>query len=154
MHLAEIRMADAGDDVALSATVEDRLCIRGHKPWAGSCVEIFGSTPGTTRIGQVFLLPATMDGTGSATAFRQVGSESVAAPEIRVHAVSTATGYRISALIPRTLLAIEQNAGFFLVECAVQAAPDAARGLVRTTLFGGANAYATSSGYGMAVAGN
>jgi len=152
-QLAEIRLAVAGGDLAVSASVVDKKVTRGPKAWNGSCLEVFGSMLGGSKIGQVFLMPTAGD--APAKALRAVGGSQQAAPEIRITSAATKSGYQIQALIPLSMLELDATKEKITLEFQVSAARSVnARGrpvLQHATLFGSRLAYQNNSRYGVFV---
>jgi hypothetical protein len=143
--LAELRLAVAGDQLAVHAIVTDPKVARANTVWEGSCIEVFGSLPGAAKIGQVFLAPQA--GEKPAGGFQAVGSKIEPAGQIRVGSNLKAGGYELSALIPLAALAAEANQGKILLE--FQVTVTGADGKPqRATLFGSPRAYQQNSSYG------
>jgi len=153
--LADLRFAVAGAHLAVDAKIVDRKRTRGHRLWNGSCIEVYGSTPGTARIGQVFLVPRT-DGRSDAAFVSDQGAPKPA-PAVRLRTSPAANGYRLQALIPLSLLAVDPSADRCLLEFQITAAESVNRGgtvkLRRATLFGSTRAYNDNSKYGLLVLG-
>ncbi len=144
--LGHIRFAIAGPDLAVHATVRDRIQRQGAQVWDASVIEIYGSMPGGKDIGQVFLLPATA--AAAATAYRQHAGRQEPAPEIRLATRNDQTGYELAALVPLSLLAIDGAAGEILLDAAVSAAPDPSSvTFSRANLSGAANSFCDNTAY-------
>ncbi len=142
---ADLRFARAGEDLAVLAGVADRRTEQGAKPWDGSCIEVFGNTPGQAPIGQVFLVPGTK--TAPAVALRSQDGKVVPAPGIRIKSVATAKGYELSALIPLSHLALSGTSAAVRLEAQVTIpGPDGTR--QRGTLFGSVTAHQDSARFG------
>lgn len=143
--LAEIRIALAGGDLAVEARVTDPKPAADETAWKGSCVEVFGSVPGSGAIGQIFLTPAVAD--KPARAFVAKGGKQTAAPEVRLAGAPAEGGYVIRALIPLSALALEAKAERVLLEFQVnQPGPD---GGVHVSAFGSMRAYMDATRYGV-----
>jgi hypothetical protein len=147
--LAEIRLARAGNTIALEARVRDRRMTRGPLLWDGSCIELFGAKLDGGRIGHVYLVPQVGD--QSAAGFRHVDGPPQPAKEICVTSVAVSDGYRLQALVPASLLAIDLKAGRFRVEVQGTTTLDPKGVVVHGTVFGSATAYATAAHYGLAI---
>jgi len=151
--LAQLRFAIAGDALALDAQVADKKVTRGRRLWDGSCVEAFGSLPGTTRIGQVFLVPKTA--AKPAAVFGVAKGGQVPAAQAKVRTTPNAKGYAMQALIPLSLLALEETQDRFLVEFQVTVTQSVDAGgrakVSRGTLFGSTRAYNDNSKYALVM---
>lgn len=153
VHLAEVRYALAGKELAVAASVTDEKVTQESAAWKGSCVEVFGATPEVNKIGHIFLLPAA-DGK-PAKAFVEVGGKQADAPSIKVHSVATKKGYDIFALIPLGLLKIDESPKKLLIE--LQASGVVTQGKKSDrhygSLFGSKRAYEDTYSYGVFRAG-
>lgn len=145
--VAELRVALAGDSLAVVATVHDVAVRRGDPVWRGSCFELFGSAGAGEPIGQVFLTPPAGD--ASVAAFR-LADAIVPAPEIAVAVVQAGPdGYTLAALIPLPLLCIAPESGEFLLDGVATACTAGQTEHRRATLFFATeNAVRDSAGYG------
>ncbi|MBI3987473.1 MAG: hypothetical protein HY343_11165 [Lentisphaerae bacterium] len=146
--LAELRFALAGDSLALDARVWDPKITRRDPMWEGSCLEVFGSMPGTTTVGQVFLAPAGSN--APAAGARSVKGKIEPEPQIRAQSAPAEGGYTLQALIPLSLLAVDGAAEgclleFQLTTLSADKKPKAQRG----TLFGSQRAYDQNWAYGV-----
>jgi hypothetical protein len=143
---AEFRLGITMDDLVISGRVLDPKIIVTEALWTGSCIEVFGSTPGQERIGQVFLVPQSEQ--GPARGFRQDGNSTLPAPEIKVRSKAVEGGYEIQALIPLKLLSMGTMSGTSRFEIAVTTGTPETAGARRGTIFGSPKAYADNSYYG------
>ncbi|HEY3377446.1 MAG TPA: alpha-L-fucosidase, partial [Armatimonadota bacterium] len=157
--VATLRVAVAGDTLALSAEVTDHCVARGVHPWEASCVEVFGTGPDEVTIprdiGQVFLLPATAnDAAGALTQYQGELEKSAGTqlPEARIQVQSSAheAGYRLQALIPLDLLHIPAG-GPFRLEVSLTTARAADGQRIRPTLFGSSGPNGSNQAYGRMV---
>lgn len=149
-ELARLRIAVSEEALAVYARVRDKRISPNPIPSKGSCVEIFGSMPGTPYIGQVFLVPS--DGTSPPEAYRQGTGKQVPAPEIRLASSRTSDGYELRALVPLSLLRLEPGKDRVLLEFQVTAVTSVSQGkpvIARGTLFGSSLAYIDNSAYGI-----
>lgn len=121
---ATIRLAVAGDDLAIDADVIDPRVTRGATPWEGSELEVYASPANRATIRQLFLLPQTGD--APASALLANATKQVPAPEIRIASASTDKGYRVQALIPLTSLGLKADATELFLEFQVSVSADAA----------------------------
>ncbi len=143
--LAEVRLGIVGEDVALLAHVRDAHPIQAPEaPWQGSCIELFGTMPERTDIGQVLLIPATHQ--EPALALRAGEDGPRPAPGVRLHTLRADDGYLLAALIPTALLRLDPRADRVRIEIAVSAVqPDGSTR--RATLFGSTRAYMDAEAY-------
>ena len=148
-QLVGLQVALAGDDLALAANVVDPRVDPQEVVWKGSCLEVFGSLPKTSKIGQVFLAPA--QGERPATGYHQAGGKIVAEPKIRLRSTKTANGYRLEALIPLALLTLDGIKDIARLEFHITASAPAggAEKVVRGTTFGSIHAYENNARYGV-----
>ncbi|MDA1137612.1 MAG: PQQ-binding-like beta-propeller repeat protein [Planctomycetota bacterium] len=144
-QMAAIRFGIAGTDLAVHAEVADRKITQHETVWKGSCIEIFGSVPGTKTIGQVFLVPAV--GELPEKAFLASNGKQVPTSEIRLTTQQSPDGYVMNALIPLELLSLDSAKNPVSLEVQVTAAA-ASGNLIRNTLFGSSLAYMDNSSYG------
>ncbi|MBI2438057.1 MAG: hypothetical protein HYV36_04490 [Lentisphaerae bacterium] len=157
---AILRLARAGDRLALIAVVTDAKVGRGEPIWKDSCLELFGSLPGEQRIGQVFLAPAfasstTLGATAGQPATDKVkaagavaaGRNIVPAPDILVESQTAPGGYELRALIPLARLALDPAKSTWLLEAQITT-HDAKGAVQRGTRFGSARAYEANWSYG------
>jgi hypothetical protein len=144
--LAELRLGRAGTDLAVSATVTDARVVPSETVWKGSCLEVFGSMPGTSEIGQVFLAPGADD--NPARAYRAADTI-VKAPKVRLAAQHTGTGYELQALVPFSLLKVDPEVGRIMLEFQVTCVGGPGGKLARGTLFDSIHAYENSQRYGL-----
>jgi hypothetical protein len=128
------------------ADVADPTVERHRTVWKGSCVELFGSLPGTFAIGQVFLAPAAGD--TPAAGYRAEGTDQVPEPGIRIASQTIEGGYRLSALVPVALLRLDAPPSRFLLECQVSSNPSG-KARIYGTLFGSERAYENNARYGL-----
>ena len=151
-YVADVRLAVAGDCLALSGTVHDSDIKVTDPLWAGSCVELFGTSPdrerighvfGGIEIGQVYLLPA-FDGEPARVMIEKDNAQHPA-PQASVRTQLVDGGYAIQALVPLELLAINPESGRFLIEVQVTAAGE------RAVLFSSEAPFNNTGGYGLAV---
>jgi len=145
--VAEVRVALAGDVLAVVATVRDVAVRRGDPIWRGSCFELFGCAGTGQAIGQIFLAPPAGD--APAAAFR-LADAIVPAPEIEVATLAAdPDGYTLAALIPLPLLCLEPDASEFLLDGVATARPAGRTELRRAALFFATeHAFRDSAGYG------
>ena len=137
--VAELRLAVAGEALAVSAIVVDGVLSQHAKAWKGSSLEVFGSMPGKEAIGQVFLVPRA--GNAPAKGLRAHAGGEKPAPAIRLQSAKTAAGYELQALVPLELLALNARPEFFTLEFQVSS-QEAAGGKRRYgTVFGSQRAY-------------
>ena len=146
--LAELRLGRAGENLAISATANDSRVNPHETVWKGSCLEVFGSMPGSSKIGQVFLIPGADD--TPAKAYRAADGI-VGAPEIRLTTQPTGEGYHLQALIPFSLLQVDPEAGRMMLEFQVTCVGGPGGKLTRGTLFDSIHAYENSRRYGLFV---
>lgn len=147
--VAQVRFAVAGDKLAFHAVVTAPKVKRDPVPWKTSCIEIFGSMPGTKKIGQILLAPALGD--TPAGAWRG-GANLPFEPKVAVTSKLTRTGYELDALIPIEFLAVDPAQGKFTLEVQVDLPVNAAaRKYAHPTLFGSRLAYMDSFRYGTFV---
>ena len=154
--VATVRLALAGDSLALDLRVTDHAIRAGELAWQGSCVEVFTSPTtsgqwhpslGNTGIRQVFLVPAV--GTAPARARKQCGQE-LPAPEIQVTGTTHRTGYALQAQVPLALLELDPVAGEFLFQIVITTTPQPAGTATRAALFyGGSSASGSNLLYGL-----
>ena len=144
--LATIRFAVAGMDFAVFAKVNDRKMAYSPTIWKGSCLEVFGSMPGTFDIGQVFLAPQVGD--QAAGAYRPNGTKQRPAPAIAVASAVVEGGYELSALVPLADLKLDAAKEKFLLEFQANAVGSGKRRAYKT-LFGSERAYENNSAYGL-----
>ena len=142
--VASLRVAIAGDDLALVAQVRDSQVEHNSTPWKGSCVEVFGSMPDVEGIGQVFLAPEASE--RASAGYKAAGAQQVASAEIRTSSATTDDGYEIRALIPVSLLKIDHSQDEFLLEFQISTSAGKARSY--HTLFGSQHAYQNSQRFG------
>jgi hypothetical protein len=147
--LAEVRLAVAGNDLAIAANVRDPKVVQNPAAWKASCIEVFGSMPGQTRIGQIFLVPQAGD--APAKAYLNKDGKQAPVPEIRLQSGVSEGGYEMRALVPLRLLAADPAKAAFLLEFQVTVSESASsKGeVVRATLFGSSLAYMDNSRYGL-----
>lgn len=141
IDLAAIRFGLTKDHfLAVYAEVVDRRMLQTPQMWDGSCIEIFGSPVIDPKVHQLFISPATQQGPAHAGKIDcQSGrNEVVPAPEIAVISSLMDSGYRISALIPLSLLGATPHLDF-LLEFSVTGAT-AGDQFQRATVFGSGNA--------------
>jgi len=143
--VAEVRFGLSGDHLAVHAKVMDADVNRGEPVWKGSNVEVFGSTPGSTKIGQVMLAPAAGD--KPALGFKSEKGVISPAPQIKLTSAPTPTGYEIQGLIPLSLLALDSKTSEVAIEFQIDRNPPPVGkaktrpAMVYTTLFGSKRAY-------------
>ncbi|NLL83884.1 MAG: hypothetical protein GX230_06550 [Lentisphaerae bacterium] len=143
-HIADIRFGVTDNALAVTANVVDSDIRPNLTPWRGSCVEIFGSLPEATTVGQIFLVPGAND--KPAVAYRQDGGKQIANPAIKVTSQPCDNGYEISALIPLALLTLDPNAKTILLEAQVTST-DPQKKLTPQTAFGSTRAYMNNRNY-------
>jgi hypothetical protein len=157
-HLADLRLALAGDCLALSGTVRDERVAITEGLWDGSCLEIYGAGPdrerighvfGNIPIGQVYLVPACGGQPAKGYAFTDNAPHFM--PDIAVETYPVDGGYAIRALVPLKYLAVNPDADRFLFE--IMATTGFGEGIAqhRANLFGSPSAYQDSSRYALAV---
>ena len=155
-HAADLRLAVAGEDLALAATVKDEHVMVTEMLWDGSCIEVFGSSSdrerigqvfGNLQIGQVFLVPA--HGGEPAKGYFQARNAQHFTPDIRVRTDPLEGGYALQALVPLRLLEASPESGRFLFEVQVTTGLDAQGRQERVTLFGTQAAYRDTAWYAM-----
>ena len=154
-QVATVRLALAGESLALDLCVTDHAIRAGELAWQGSCVEVFTSPttsgqwhPSLTNAGirQVFLVPAV--GNAPALARKQCGQE-MPAPEIQVTGTTHRTGYALQALVPLSLLELPST-GEFLFQIVVTTTPQRGGVATRAALFyGGLSASGSNLLYGL-----
>ncbi|MBI2441225.1 MAG: hypothetical protein HYV35_07640 [Lentisphaerae bacterium] len=142
---ATVRLARAGDRLAVVAVITDAKVSRGDPLWKGSCLELFGSLPGEQRIGQVFLAPATDK--AAATAAVAAGKDIAPAADILVESQPVPGGYELRALIPLARLALDPGKSTWLLEAQITT-HDAKGAVQRGTRFGSERAYEANWSYG------
>jgi len=143
--LAELRLALAGNQVALLADVQDVRLEAGHPPWEGSCVELFGSQPAVKEVGQVLLVPETDREPGRAW---QLRAGLHVAPTVALLTTRRPGGYRLAALVPADLLRIDPAADCLLLEMKVTAVAGGGDGeWVRAQAFEAVAPHASNIGY-------
>lgn len=143
---ANVRVALAGNDLAVLADVTDRKMSRdAEKPWKGSCFEVFVSTQANAPVGQVMLIPSLGDAPAAGLMTRN--DKPVIVPEVRVTTTPTAEGYRLRALIPLTLLNLAEKPAEIGMEFQITTVTDAGR-QNRDTLFGSLSPYQNREKYG------
>ena len=143
---ASVRMAVAGDYLAIDAAMRDAQVMQHRRPWKGSAVEIFGAEVGSNKVGQVFLQPAA-DGE-PAKGLVSEGKVQVVASDIKVASESTAEGYRLFALVPLKRLNLSADAQAIRLELQFDVMPDGAEKRVYPTLFDSELAYLHTDKYG------
>jgi len=143
--IAAIRFARVGERLAVTADVQDREVVQHPTAWRGSCLEVFGSTPGSQQIGQVFLVPRAGD--SPAAAYRAEGAKQVSAPDVLISSVGRETGYELRALIPLAVLKLDPEKSQCLLEVQVSSNNGGRR--THHTLFGSQRAYENSVRYGL-----
>lgn len=154
--VAEVRMAHAGDALALAVRVTDHRIARGDRLWTGSVIEVFGSGPDETHIpaeiGQIFLLPTTDTPAGAYVQirdpFNKGAGEQSPTEEIALACRPHAGGYDLTARIPLEYLRIDPSRDAFRVELMITAASEPGGPYLRTALFGSTSAPATNEAYG------
>ncbi len=142
--LGTVKFAVAGDQLAVEAEVRETRFVRADPVWRGSCVEIFGSMPGTVKIGQVFLTPKVKE--APAAGFKKSGDKIVPAPEIRVTSKAVPQGYILHALIPMKLLTLDSSKDIFMLEAQIGIRNRKGKALY-STLFGSKRAYQNNVDY-------
>lgn len=148
-NLGTVRLALAGDSLALHARVIDTsLLRRDESPWEGSCIEVFGAmeSSGKPHIGQVYLLPAA-SGKPDAAALEKSGKREPTG-QIRVLTRALNDGYELSALIPFADLSLAPGSEKFLLEVIFNSAATPGAGAKRSSLFGSTAAFNNTSRYG------
>ncbi|MBS3764518.1 MAG: hypothetical protein KGZ25_14565, partial [Planctomycetes bacterium] len=120
-----------------------------HKTvWKGSCLEVFASMPGTSRIGQVFLAPAA--GETPARAYR-AGKKIAPEPSIKLTTQPEEGGYDMQALIPFSVLKLDPSKGKIMLEFQVTSVGGPGGKLTRGTLFDSIHAYENNQRYGLFI---
>jgi len=145
--VAEVRLALAGDALAVVAKVYDVAVRRGEPVWRGSCLELFACAGVGEPIGQVLLTPPVEH--MPAAAFRLSGGI-IPAPEIKLAAVEVGPdSYTLAALVPLCLLALNPGVEQFRFD-AVATACTAGRSEHRraSLFFASENAFRDSNGFG------
>jgi len=150
--IADIKLALAGNDLAIVARVHDRCIAPNETPWQGSCVEVFAAmparkNPGGAGIGQVFLVPGVRRRAAQGLYRR---GEPVAAPDVRIETSPANDGYFLRALVPLKYLLVNTSKGRFLLEIKITVIPDRCAGLVRATLFNSIEPSSNIAGMGLA----
>lgn len=130
--VAEVRFAVAGNELALVADVNDSHPSLASIPNEGSCVEVFGAMPRGKSISHIFLLPALNGKTTKA--LQAVKGKTEPAPEVKLTSKLTGAGYRLTALVPVSLLGIDPTRQTVLLEFRVSAFDRNGR-LLRGTVF-------------------
>lgn len=127
------------------AETQDHKVVQHATVWRGSCLEVFGSMPGSAEIGQVLLVPKAGD--SPAAAYRAEGAIQVATSDVQVSSSEREDGYELQALIPLALLKLDPQKDQWLLEFQVSSE----RGKQRThhTLFGSQRAYENNVRYGL-----
>lgn len=143
---AEVRLAVAGADLALSARVYDANVTRKERFWEGSCLELFCVMPGDTAMRQLDFLPATPTLPGDLLFFENGTPQ--AKPPLRWQCTPTEDGYQLNALIPLKLMNIAETATQFKLEVAVSAAADQQRAVPYITLFSSTSPAVNVTKYG------
>lgn len=151
--VSELRFALAGRWLALDARVRDTKIIQNPVPWKNSCLEVFGSMPGETKIGQVFLVPGV--GNSPPRAYIAKGQTQVPAQDVKLASREIEGGYTLQALIPVNLLALDPSKGRVLLEFQITATKSVdkkGRAIVQGgTLFKSRLAYLHNTSYGFFV---
>jgi hypothetical protein len=143
--IAALRFALMDDKLAVTADVQDGEVIQHATVWRGSCLEVFGSMPGSEEIGQVLVVPRAGD--SPAAAYRAEGAKQVATSDVRVSSTEREEGYELRAFIPLALLKLDPQKDQWLLEFQVSSE----RGGQRThhTLFSSRRAYENNLRYGL-----
>lgn len=140
---AEARIGVAGNQLAFHAKVVDAHLLRNANFWEGSCIQIYASTPGTTRVRQIAFLPPTPTAPADVLLYQSGEKQPTPPAQWRIHPVES--GYEIDALIPLQVLLLEENVSQFLLEMSVSSTPSADRAHAFTTLFGSTSSYNDNS---------
>jgi hypothetical protein len=147
---AAIRLAVAGDCLALHAAVTDRDIRPEKLAWQGSAVILYGASDAPLPegapphpIGQVFLVP----GAGDTPPYCAIqdGPRQKPAPSIRFACAPTTDGYDLAALVPLERLKIPPAAQSFRLEVAVSTTPPRSR-RVRSSLCRAVSPHLDASG--------
>jgi hypothetical protein len=149
VELAVLRLAAADNHILLAGRVKDPRLGRAPIVWEGSCVEVFGGSADSSRIGQVFLAPRASG--EPAGAFRLRGGKVTSAGSVKLRILTTSDGYEIAAAIPFELLTFSGDEEILLLEVRVTTGiggSDGGSGVRRGTLFGSPRAYESSAFYG------
>ena len=144
--LAHLRLALAGEDLALQVQVNDAEVKRGAHPWEGSEVEVYALAADGKTICQVFLLPALGD--DPVRALLQQEGEQVPLAEVRLASTPTPTGYELVALIPLSRLHLAPQADEVALELMVAATSAPGGALEYATLFHSVSAFMNARSYG------
>ena len=144
---ATLRIAFAGDMLALHASVTDPFRQRGARPWEGSDFEVFGAMPGSA-IGQVHLQAAAGEHADKALAV--VDMKALPTDRVQFRTTPTDTGYELVALIPQDLLKVDRSKERLTLEFQIsipQTAPAEGKKakMAYATLFGSRFAYEDAS---------
>ncbi|MCX5659055.1 MAG: CehA/McbA family metallohydrolase [Planctomycetota bacterium] len=143
--IGTVRFAIAGSDLAVDAVMVDQKVIQAEPAWKGSSFEIFGAKAPGAAIGQIFLNPAA--GPASARGLRSLNGKITPTPAIRLQSRDVEAGYELQALVPLSLLALDEESKQFLLEFQLTSQLD--EGKRRTgTAFGSPRAYQDNSIYG------
>jgi len=143
--IAALRFALMDDKLAITAEIEDHKVVQHATVWRGSCLEVFGSMPGSEAVGQVLLVPKAGD--LPPAAHRAEGAKQVATSGVSVSSVEREEGYELQALIPLALLKLDPQKDQLLLEFQVSSERSGQR--TYHTLFGSRRAYENNVRYGL-----
>jgi len=131
--LGTVRWALAGDALAVHAAIAEPAPARREVLWQGSCLEVFGATPGKRPIGHVYLVPQAEE--AAPTALVERNGKIQPAPHLAVTSAQTKAGYELTALIPLADLAADAGSGRVLLECRAHALVPPAKDFQSGTVF-------------------
>lgn len=147
--LARVRYALAGEDLAIHIEVYDARIALEMEQWPDSTVDVLCSRPGSQIVRQVVFHPQGPD-VGKVTLYEN--GNQLGEPAVRWQASPLpGGGYVLAALIPLSVVMVDADAGVFLFECAVCAAPATGGPVQYRTLFHSVNAYTDNSRFGRMV---
>ena len=150
--VGELRLAVAGQFMAVSARVFDPRCTADVPEWKACNMDLYVAQPGVPTVRQVVFFPTSPTGGKKVTVY-ELGKE-VPAPEFASRVVAAQPfGYEIQALVPLSHLLLKPDVKRFLVDSAI-VAPLAPGGAPQFTLLytGDPNrcAYRNNRYYGLA----
>ena len=145
VEVARVRAALAAGHLVVSADIVDAGPKRHEKPWKASSFEVFASEPGSTEIGQVFLLPAVDSLPDKALVSAKDGP--LPAPDIQLRTTTIDDGYRAEAIIPLAQLKLPAGATSLTLEFQFGTF-DATMDLRYATVFNSVYAYQDNRRYG------
>ena len=154
LKVGVMRMALAGDDLAVWMRIDDPVPHRGTSVPAGSCIEFFVATTrdrasapaaDAARLRQVFLVPAA-DGQPDQI-FISAGTSRIDDPRMRMVTKPVAGGYELAALIPLELLQVCATDRELFVEAAARIMHPPAAIPRRASLFNAFSPWSDNTGF-------